>query len=138
MVVTIIQVKIIRMIRTAATVTPTTTNHTLLTPAMINTTTHMHRNICMLIIFTLLTQILTQPITVMILTISIETIITRTTGIPTRTNILTPIQRPQLSLQPLHNLQNPILTVINITITITEMRICTAFTSTSSPTPSAP
>lgn len=100
MVATIIQVKFIRMTRTAATVTPTTINQTLLTGAMINTALHMNRNISMLIILTLLTQILTPPTTIMILTITIAIIITmtRTTGIPTRTNMLTPIQRPHLSL----------------------------------------
>lgn len=92
MVATIIQVKFTHMIRTAATVTPTTLNHTLLTPAIINTATHMNRNISMLIILTLLTQILTPPTTIMILTITM----TRTMGIPTRTRMLTPIQRPHL------------------------------------------
>ena len=140
MVAMIIQVKLIPVIRTLATVTPTTINHTLLTLARINTATHVNHNISMLIILTLLTQILSPLTTIMILTLTIAMIIntTRTTGIPTRTDILTPIQRPNLSLQPLHNLHIPIPTATNITITTTEMRTCTAFTSTSSPTPSAP
>lgn len=132
----IIQVIVIRMNRTAATITPPTINHT---SAMINIATPTNHNIPMLIILILLTQILT-PATTMILNITIAIIITMTriTGIPIRTNIATPIQLPHLSLQPLHNLHIPIPTATNITITTTEMRTCTAFTSTSSPTPSDP
>ena len=140
MVTMIIQVKLIAVIRTWATVTLTTINHTLLTPARINTATHMNHYISMLIILTLLTQILSPLTTIMILTLTIAMIVntTRTTGIPTRTDILTPMQRPHLSLRPLHNLHIPIPTATNITITTMEMRTCTAFTSTSSPIPSAP